>query len=178
MSNDFQSGKNIYFEETQKFRQPWLWFIVLPISVFGVSVFIYIMYLQLVLGKPVGDRPMPDSMLMWFGPLMIIIIAAIPILLYLSKLVVKLDAQAIHVHFTPFLKKDILLNEIAAWQARNYKPILEYGGWGIRWGPSGKAYNISGSWGVQLQFSNGKRLLIGSQRAQDFAHAIEIAKRG
>jgi len=173
-----QFGKNIYFEEIQQFRQPWLWFIVLPITIFGIVVFIYMLYVQLVLGKPVGDRPMPDGTLIWFGPLMLMIIAGIPILLFMSKLEVQIDAEAIHIRFTPFLEKDILLNEIVTWQARKYKPLLEYGGWGIRWGPSGKAYNISGSWGVQLQFTNGKRLLIGSQKAQDFARAIEYAKKG
>lgn len=178
MLKSSQLGKDIYFEEAQRFRQPWIWIIVVPITILGVVVFVYLIYMQLVLGKPVGDKPMSDSMLIWFGPLMLILIAGIPILLYLSKLVVQIDAEAIHIRFTPFLKKDILLNDVVTWQARKYKPLLEYGGWGIRWGPSGKAYNISGSWGVQLQFANGKGLLIGSQKAQDFANAIEIAKRG
>lgn len=173
-----QLGKNIYFEEVQKFRQPWIWIIVLPITIVGVVVFAYLMYMQLVLGKPVGDKPMSDETLVWLGPLMLIIIVGIPILLYVSKLVVQIDAEAIRVHFTPFLRKDILLNDVVTWQARKYKPLLEYGGWGVRWGPSGKAYNVSGTWGVQLQFSNGKRLLIGSQKSQDFARAIEQAKKG
>jgi hypothetical protein len=178
MVNGSQFEKKILFEEIQQFRQTWLWFIVLPLTIFGVIVFVYLMYMQLVLGKPVGDKPMSNGMLIWFGPLMLIIIVSIPILLFTSKLAVQIDAEAIHIRFTPFLKRDIGLNEIITWQARKYKPLLEYGGWGIRWGPSGKAYNISGSWGVQLQFMNGKRLLIGSQKAQDFARAIEYAKKG
>ena len=169
---------NIYFRETQQFRQPWLWFIVLPITAFGVTVFVYIMIMQLVLGTPVGDRPMPDSMLIWFGPLMLLIIAGIPILLFISKLEVQVDAKAIHIRFIPYLKRDIPLDELISWQARKYKPLLEYGGWGVRWGPRGKAYNVSGTWGLQLQFTTGKRLLIGSQMAQDFEQAIENAKRG
>ena len=107
---------------------------------------------------------------------MLIILISIPVLLYYSKLTVQVNSRVIHVHFTPFLKRDILLSDIASCQARNYKPLLEYGGWGVRWGPSGKAYNVSGSWGVQLKFTNGKKLLIGSQKAQEFEAAVNSAK--
>lgn len=40
----------------------------------------------------------------------------------------------------------------------------DYGGWGIRYGRKGKAFNVFGSRGLQLEFTNGKRLLIGSQK--------------
>jgi hypothetical protein len=166
----------VYFKEIQQFRQPWIWFLVIPITIFGIAVFIYIMYMQLILGKPVGSNPMPDDMLIWFGPLMLIIILCIPVLMYILKLEVRIDSQAIHIRFFPFLKRTILFHEIATCQARQYKPLLEFGGWGIRWGPGGKAYNVSGSRGVQLIFTNGKKLLIGSQRAEEFESAVNSAK--
>ncbi len=34
--------------------------------------------------------------------------------------------------------------------ARKYRPIREYGGWGIRYGWNGRAYSTSGNEGVQL----------------------------
>lgn len=166
---------NIYFEETQQFRQLWIWFLVIPICSFGIALFIYTMYMQLVQGNPVGSKPIPNNMLIWFGPLMLIILISIPVLLYYSKLTVQVNSKAIYIYFTPFLKREILLDDIASCHARNYKPILEYGGWGIHWGPSGKAYNVSGSWGVQLKLNSGKRLLIGSQRAQEFEAAVNNA---
>lgn len=47
---------------------------------------------------------------------------------------------------------------------RQYRPILDYGGWGIRWAPGkGWAYTVRGNLGVQLELSDGKRLLVGSQ---------------
>ena len=39
------------------------------------------------------------------------------------------------------------------------------------------AYNVSGNRGVQPVFSNGKRLLIGSQRPDELAAAISQAKQ-
>lgn len=174
--NKNYDNQSLIFEEIQQFRQPWVWILVLPVSVFGVVLFLLILYSQLVLGKAVGNHPIPNGTLIWFGPLMLIIFLSIPVFLYYLKLTVQIDSQAIHVHFFPLLKKDILISEIAEWKAREYKPLLEYGGWGVRWGPSGKAYNVSGSWGVQLKFTNGKRLLIGSQRAQELEAAISRAR--
>ncbi|MHC4643443.1 MAG: hypothetical protein ACYS32_17515, partial [Planctomycetota bacterium] len=65
--------------------------------------------------------------------------------------------------------------DLAEHYPRTYKPILEYGGWGIRcsFTGKGKAYNVSGNKGVQLVFTNGKKLLIGSQQPDDLAAAIE-----
>ena len=169
-----QSNK-IYFEEIQRFRQPWIWWLILPVCLFGIVVFSYIIYKQLVLGQPVGNNPMPDSMLIWFGPLMIIVCGGMLLLLYFMKLHVQIDSQTIHVRFIPFFKKDLLLKNISTFRARQYKPIREFGGWGIRWGPGGRAYNVSSDWGVQLEFTDGRKLLIGSQSADEFTAAIEAA---
>jgi hypothetical protein len=176
MTENTQLEKNLYFEEIQQFRQSWIWFLIMPISLFGIIVFIYIMFMQFILGKPVGTNPMPNSMLIWFGPLMLVIMISIPILMYIMKLEVRIDSEAIHIRYFPFLKRNISLDEIVTCKVRKYKPLLEYGGWGIRWGPGGKAYNVSGSWGVQLKFTNGKKLLIGSQKANEFEAAVNSAK--
>ena len=38
---------------------------------------------------------------------------------------------------------------------------------------AGRAYNVSGREGVRLDFADGKHLLIGSQRAEELAAAIQ-----
>tara|TARA_B100001750_G_scaffold203907_1_gene179983 strand:+ start:4611 stop:4832 length:222 start_codon:yes stop_codon:yes gene_type:complete len=53
-----------------------------------------------------------------------------------------------------------------------YRPIRDYGGWGIRYGSKGKAYNVSGNQGVLLEFTKSKPILIGSQKPQDLSTAI------
>lgn len=56
---------------------------------------------------------------------------------------------------------------------RAYNPIPEYGGWGIRTGMQGRAFNMRGNEGVQLVLASGKRVLIGSQRPDELARAIQ-----
>lgn len=54
-----------------------------------------------------------------------------------------------------------------------YRPILEYGGWGIRLGWKGRAYNARGNRGVRLEFPNGRHILLGSQTPEQLDAAIE-----
>ena len=59
-------------------------------------------------------------------------------------------------------------------KAVTYNPIMDCGGWGIRWyGARGKAYNVSGNRGVKMELNNGDLILFGSQRAEEFALALE-----
>jgi len=62
-------------------------------------------------------------------------------------------------------------------EMRTYRSFREYGGHGIRYSNNGKAYNVSGDRGVQIELLNGNRVLIGSQRAEELVQAIQ-AKYG
>jgi hypothetical protein len=93
------------------------------------------------------------------------------------RLSVRVDTEAIRINFFPVWKKTIPLAEVVRWEARTYRPILGYGGWGIRYSfGKGWAYNARGNQGVQLELANGQRILIGSQRAEELAGAIGEAK--
>ncbi len=75
-----------------------------------------------------------------------------------------------------FLRKRFRWEEIERAYARTYSPLLEYGGWGIRYTLSaGTAYNVRGNQGIQLELKNGRRVLIGTQRPQEFLAAIRTA---
>ena len=48
-----------YFSEVQRFRQPWYWAIQIP----ALAALAYIVFRQLVLGKPVGQHPASNTSL-------------------------------------------------------------------------------------------------------------------
>jgi hypothetical protein len=83
------------------------------------------------------------------------------------------------VRFFPFHRRPrvIDLENIESVEAVRYSPLRDYGGWGIRHGSAGKAYNVSGNQGVVLRLKNGKTVLLGSQRYEELAAAIESARR-
>ena len=57
-----------------------------------------------------------------------------------------------------------------------FRPIADYGFWGVRSGRDGtRALIARGNRGVRLELADGSFLLIGSQRPEALARAIEHA---
>ncbi len=69
-------------------------------------------------------------------------------------------------------ERRIPVTTIAKAAATTYRPIVDYGGWGVRGFPRVRAFNVRGSRGVLLEFHDGRRLMIGSQRPQELEAAI------
>ncbi len=160
------------YREVQQFRQVWIWAIVIAIA----GLVWYASARQILLHRPFGDRPMPDILLVifWF-----IFGIGLPALFLFGKLVTEVRDDGIYIRYFPLHRcfRKIALKKLKGYEVRTYRPILEYGGWGIRFGLKGKAYNVSGNRGVQLELTNGKRLLIGSQRPEELWRAIQAGVR-
>jgi hypothetical protein len=120
---------------------------------------------------------LPDIALAIVGPLGILCGLGLVLLFYSAKLIIEVQEDGVYVRFFPLTHQKISFEDIRNCEARTYSPIKEFGGWGIRYGRGTKAYNVIGNRGVQLELSNGKRLLIGSGRAEELAQAIEEEMR-
>ncbi len=154
------------FREVQAFRQWWIRGSVLVLALLAWWAFLR----QVVLGKPFGNRPAPD----WTVWVLLVLFGVfLPLVFAVIRLVVTVDGEAVTIRFYPLRPRRIPLAEIRECEARTYRPLGEYGGWGIRWSPRrGMAYNVSGNRGVQLVLQSGKRVLIGSQRPEELSAAI------
>jgi len=162
----------IIFSETQRFKQWWIWLLLVGIN----ALSIYGVFHQVIGGQPFGDKPMSNSALMIMTGTILLVTAIFSML----KLETQIKQDGIYVRFFPFhLKfKYFNWNVISNYYVRQYKPIKEYGGWGIRYGffGKGKALNISGKDGLQLEFFDGKKLLIGTQRAKELEKLLPKKK--
>lgn len=155
------------YRETQRFRQVWLWALILLIPLLTI----YGLVQQVVLGKPFGTNPAPDTVLVIIT---IIFGLGFPALFYMVNLTTEVHNNGLYLRFYPFHLSfhRIAPEDIKKFEARTYSPIREYGGWGIRYGRTGKAYNVSGNRGLQLELADGKQLLIGSQRPEELAEVL------
>lgn len=162
----------VYFSEAQTFRQPWIWTLLIVLTLAAVVCFGYGMIKQLGFGQPWGDRPLSDNALAIVGPLVILFSIAMIYLFLKLKLVTEVRDDGLYIRFFPLSRQIIRYETIEASYVRTYRPLKEFGGWGIRYGRGGKAYNVSGNQGVQLELSGGKRLLIGSRQPQKLTDAI------
>jgi hypothetical protein len=89
-----------------------------------------------------------------------------------TELRVTVGPSQVRLRFFPFATRTIARADIARWEARTYRPIREYGGWGLRLSRRGRAYSISGNRGVELTLTDGRRVMIGSRRPEELAAAI------
>ena len=78
----------------------------------------------------------------------------------------------------PTYRRVIPIGTIQRIEVVTYRPLADYGGWGIRQGRDGvRVLNARGNQGVRIDLADGSRLLIGSQRPEDLARALERALR-
>jgi len=129
---------------------------------------------QLILHKPVGNNPSSDAVLLVVG---IIFGFLFPLFFLFSKLVTEVRDDGLYFRFYPFHRsfQKIEFMRIKKYEVRTYRAFKEYGGWGIRYSRNGKAYNVGGNEGVQLELINGERILIGSGRPDELLRAISDA---
>lgn len=160
------------FTESQKFRQWWIWLIIIGVS---VSTILSAVYAYNKVGGELAGNTL-FSFIFSFIPLLVIL------LFWLLRLDTMIDETGITYCYYPFIKtKHIPWSELQQAYVRKYSPLMEYGGWGIRVGMGRKsgAYNVSGNMGLQLVFKNGRYLLLGTQRADELeTYMQDLYKKG
>ena len=142
------------FEETQKFRQPWLWVLLIFVGFMTVGIFGIGVYVQVIRGHWFGNDPMNNTGLIITFLLVSALMSAIFLLFWFVKLITVIDKSGISYRFFPFHSKDrrIDWSLIEKYEVVKYNPISDYGGWGIRYGRNGKAYNVSGDKGLKSPY--------------------------
>ena len=172
----------VLFKEEQQFRQWWFQTLVLGVAALVIVVFAWGMVQQLILDRPFGDNAMSDTALIIMGPLFIVLFGVLfPVFLFSIRMTTEVRPDGLYVLFSPFHRtyRRFPWGQIADFQAVTYNPILNYGGWGIRYGPKGKAYNVSGNRGLRLAMTDGRHVMIGSSRTEELRDVVtSVWKRG
>lgn len=159
------------FKEVQRFRVWWAWLAVAALNI----LFIYAIVQQVVLGQPFGTKPAPDVVLI----IIELFFLALFIFLVSIKLKTRINHNGIYYRFIPFHLRERLIewHELKDAYMREYNSFQEYGGWGIRIGSpkTGRAINTSESCnrGLQLQFNDGRFLLIGTKSPEEIQKILD-----
>ncbi len=157
-------NNEILFTESQRFKQWWLWLILLSFN----GLFLFGVFKK----QQFGDNPMSNEGLLTATVLTIII----TILFVNYRLDTKIKTDGIYVRFFPFhIKfKHYTWDKLTKSFVRQYSPLTEYGGWGLKLGlfGNGKAFNVSGDKGLQLEFTDNKKLLIGTNRPEELTETL------
>ena len=146
------------FSESQKFRQWWLWAILIAATVLPASA-AFIALLNHTGGM--------TTKIFACTMVMPVIIIALFIFFELRTVIdeIGISYQFFPIQLKPRLKR---WEDIEKADVRTYSPLSEFGGCGLRYTfGNGTAYNVSGNMGLQIVFKNGKKLLVGTQRPEE-----------
>jgi len=164
---NMDSKDPVFFMEQQRFDQLWVRLLVVALIVFVW----YGAIQQLIFGISFGNNPASDPVMLL---LLIVFGILFPAFMLSLKMVTEVRNDGLYIRFYPIHRsfRRFTFESIRSYEVRDYSPLKDYGGWGIRFGPKGQAYNVSGSKGVVLVLEDGKRLMVGSQHPDELAAAI------
>jgi hypothetical protein len=153
------------FYESQKFplRQIAVALLVPP------SIMTLLLLWQVVLGHHwQGQSLSNDEVIGWTIFLWLLYFRLITV-----RMVTKVDQGKLIVRLRGIWRsRRIPLAHIQSAAAITFDPVRDYGGYGIRSGPAGKAWIASRNHGVHLILANGDALVIGSQRPDELVEAL------
>jgi hypothetical protein len=166
-----EDGSKILFREVQRFRQTW------PLVAMGISATIAVCGIGVVaFVSTMSQKPAkaPDPISLLACVLGVLLFVSVLVLMRVCNLCVEVRETGLFIRYFPFHLSfhRIQIEDVKSFQAVTYRPLREYGGWGIKYRRKSKAYSVSGDRGVKLEFQSGRSLLIGSQRAEELAEAL------
>ncbi len=146
-----------------------IWWLKLLIGLLTLGMWVSFV-VQIFYGIPVGNNPSPDWMMY---PLLLLIGVGFPWFFFTMNLNITVTDKQLVVKYFPFITKKYTREDIGAVKPTTFRPIREHGGWGIKYSADGVwVYTAYGNTGVELTFRDGKRIIVGSQRAEELAKAI------
>ncbi len=165
------------FREDQRFRQPWVWAMLLAIGGSSTLFILWTLITRFLTDGPAGQRPASDQFTMAISCAAVTTVWILIAVLYRVRLITRLSNERLYVHLTLFsVPLTVPIRDIQTVSVRKYRPIRDYGGWGTREGKYGRSYTISGNQAIELELSDGRRCLIGSRQPEILAAALEQAR--
>ncbi|MCX6650973.1 MAG: DUF6141 family protein [Methanomassiliicoccales archaeon] len=155
-----------------KYYRPW-WFVLIILLASGLAWWAAVT--QLVMGEPWGNNPASDEFVLvffiGFGILF-------PLIMFNMHLTITVS-DAVYIKLWPFMPRARMLSprDIDSYQAMDYDPLSDYGGWGIKGTASDRAYNVSERRGVKFNLRDGRKVMIGSQRAEQLKMSVDLISR-
>ncbi len=141
---------------------------------FKVTAGLFVIALAFNLFKQKGDINQLTT-----GLFVGLLICALAAIFTSTKMVTQIRKDGIYVRFPPFQSSfnKYSWDIIQELYLRKYDPVSEYNGWGIKVGPAGKGYVVSGDTGIQLELCDNSKVLVGTQRPEEVADILRALNK-
>lgn len=152
------------FLEHQRFS-PWFLAVILSVLVPIGGVILFSMPADAASGEQ------------WAAVLALAVAAGLNIAIFAGfRMTTRVGDGKITFGFPLGLSRRVPLDRIEAVEVLRYRPLRDFGGWGLRIGGKGVMYNARGDRAVRLTLRGGQSVFIGSQRPEALAAALLAAR--
>jgi hypothetical protein len=153
------------FHEEQRFSQPRLRILT---AIPPIAMLLLVIW-QVVLGHPFGNAPLSNGSVVGWT----IFIAIVYVRLNTVKLVTDvLPGELVIAMRGLWRSYHIALKGVQSVKVVSFDPVDDWGGYGRRSTSRGRAYIAGGNRGVELEFSIGGVVVIGSDRPEELERCI------
>jgi len=174
-------NEELEFQECQRCNR---WWIILFAMFPGNLIFISLCIFQLVTGKPVGDKPMSDTMLIIVTIVFIVFTVILTVIFFYLRLDTVINEDGVYERMFPFQLKfgftswDNILD--ASVIKKKFKG--KHRQWSIHHGFREKSFTTSGNMGLQLTLMNNnkiltlinnKKIFIGTQKPEEMTEFLD-----
>lgn len=168
--------EKLLFSEEQRFRKAWLWILLMGVSAAAVIPVWYAVYIQ-ELSAGAGTAATAGTATVLATALFTTLLMVLILWLFGSaRLITEIRKDGIYFMYPPFIRKWRMIKreDIVWYEVAKYRPLIGYGGWGVRqgFGRKKRAYNVYGITGLKLILKDGKSTLIGTQRGKAMEDAM------
>ena len=90
-------------------------------------------------------------------------------------MVTQIREDGIYVRYPPFQPSfsRYSWDDIIELYLRKFDPVSEYKGWGIKIGPEGRGYIVSGDTGLQISLRDHSKVLVSTQKPEEMASVLK-----
>ena len=155
---------NRVFNETQSYRGTWLMYLILLIEL-PTLVLLFVLFFQAE-----DKSEMGNALIIVISTLYLVFL-----LIFNLKLELRIDDSGVYYRYFPFIRKwrKIEKEAIKTIKVIRYRPITDFGGWGLKGNQTTKAYSIMGDQGLLIDSGEKKKIMIGTAKAKELEIYLE-----
>ena len=142
--------------------------LIVVASVFAVFFGILVI-VQVIMGKPIGNHPAPNGLLIAF-----FVVCGLSIIFFSKqKLILVITEKQISISYG-LLTSEIKINnaDINSIKIRKYDALKEFLGWGVRYNENESCFTVSGDNALEIELVSGEKFLIGTQKPDEIMLTI------
>lgn len=160
--------KDTIYQKEQRLNPVWFWISSVPVDVFLILTIINLS----------GDS---DNLILSVIAIVFLSMFLVfdILLFFFLKLKVSIDFEFLYISLKPLSNLKIPINEISFYEIVSFRPLRDFGGYGIRYSFRKKeaGYFLKGNTGVRIYYPLSKKLIVGTEDPRLFINAIQYAQQ-